>query len=199
MLVTRPGGEEVAENNAAAKKDEKEEVPTAERKASPAEAQKPLLLMIVVVLNMLVMSSVVMILYTSYKAEKAKPKLQDVIQGEKDDQTVKTAEADSTDDYIGKLVPMETFLVNLAGTHGNKLVKIDMELEVDGPKVEDELDKRKPQIRDIIIILLSSKTYDQVTTKEGKESLRDEVKETVNSFLVKGKIKKVYFTNFIVN
>ena len=189
----------MAENNAAAKKDDKDEAPSAERKQTAPEAQKPLLLIIVVVLNMLVMASVVMILYTSYKAEKAKPKLQDVIQGEKDDQTSKANEAESTDDYIGKLVPMETFLVNLAGTRGNKLVKINMELEVDGPKVEDEIEKRKPQIRDIIIILLSSKTYDQVTTKEGKESLRDEVKETVNSFLIKGKIKKVYFTDFIVN
>jgi len=185
----------VADANTARKD---EDSPSAEKKVAPSEPQKPLLLIIVVVLNMLVMSSVVMILYTSYKAEKGKPKLQDVIQGEKDTQTTQD-QAQENDDVVGKLVPMETFLVNLAGTHGNKLAKINMELEVDGPKVEEEIEKRKPQIRDIIIILLSSKTYDQVTTREGKESLRDEVRETVNSFLVKGKIKKVYFTDFIVN
>jgi len=185
----------VAENTAAKKE---EEAPTAERKAAPSDKQNPMLLIMVVVLNMLVMSSVAMILWTSYKAEKNKPKLQDVIQGEKDDQSQKAVAADN-EEYIGKLVPMETFLVNLAGTRGNKLVKINMELEVDGPKVEEEIDKRKPQIRDIIIILLSSKTYDQMSTKEGKETLRDEVRDTVNSFLTKGKIKKVYFTDFIVN
>jgi flagellar protein FliL len=186
----------VAESTAAKKTEE--EVPSAEKKVSAPEAQKPLLLIIVVVLNMLVMASVTMILWTSYKAEKNKPKLEDVVQGEKESQDRKTAD-DSGEDYIGKLVPMETFLVNLAGTRGNKLVKISMDLEVDGPKVEDEIDKRKPQIRDIIIILLSSKTYDQMTTKEGKEKLRDEVRDTVNSFLTKGQIKKVYFTDFIVN
>jgi flagellar FliL protein len=185
----------VAEGAAAAK--EKEEAPAQPAKAGGGGSQKPALLMIVVVLNMLVMASVVGIVYSSYKAEKAKPKLQDVIQGEKEDQEKKEATTD--DDVVGKLVPMETFLVNLAGTHGNKLVKINMELEVDSSKVEDEIDRRKPQIRDIIIILLSSKTYDQVTTRQGKEALRDEVKDTVNSFLVKGKIKKVYFTDFIVN
>ena len=186
-------------DNAAAKKDEEIPTPTAERKSSGSEPQKPILLLIVIVINMLVMASVAMILWTSYKAEKGKAKLQDVVQGEREDMTKKEGQAEASEDVIGKLVPMETFLVNLAGMRGNKLVKINMELEVDGPKVEDELDKRKPQVRDIIIILLSSKTYDQVTTREGKENLREEVRDTVNSFLVKGKIKKVYFTDFIVN
>jgi len=177
---------------------EKEEAKAVEEKSSSGEPQKPMLLVIVVVLNMVVMASVVGVVYTSYKAERAKPKLQDVVQGEKDDHAKDAAKPDA-EDVVGKLVPMETFLVNLAGSRGNKLVKINMELEVDNTKVEDEIDRRKPQIRDIIIILLSSKTYDQMTSKVGKEALRDEVKDTVNTFLVKGKIKKVYFTDFIVN
>ncbi len=174
---------------------EKEEAKPEEKKSGE---QKPMLLVLVVVLNMAVMAAVVGMMYSSYKAERAKPKLQDVVQGEKEDQAKSAAQPDK-EDVVGKLVPMETFLVNLAGSRGNKLVKINMELEIDNPKVEDEIDRRKPQIRDIIIILLSSKTYDQVTTRQGKEALRDEVKDTVNSFLVKGKIKKVYFTDFIVN
>ncbi len=186
----------MADKQAAAKKED--EAPSAEKKVVEVKPQKPILLIIVVIINMLVMSSVAMILWTSLKAEKAKPKLQDVVQGEHEDAEHKAAEAES-EEYVGKLVPMETFLVNLAGTRGNKLVKINMELELDGAKVEEEIDKRKPQIRDIIIILLSSKTYDQVTTQEGKKTLRDEVRDTVNSFLVKGKIKHVYFTDFIVN
>src|SRR5262249_9666218 len=152
----------------AAAKEKEEEKAAVESKPAPSDdQQKPLLLIIVVVLNMLVMASVVGIVYTSYKAEKAKPKLQDVIQGEKEDQAKEAAHPES-EDVVGKLVPMETFLVNLAGSRGNKLVKINMELEVDNPKVEDEIDRRKPQIRDIIIILLSSKTYDQVTNRQGK-------------------------------
>jgi flagellar FliL protein len=188
--------------DSAAKKDDEIPTPTTEKKVTSDKPQKPVLLLIVIVINMLVMVSVAMILWTSYKAERAKPKLQDIVNGEKDDQVKKAADAEAGvagEDSVGKLVPLETFLVNLAGTRGSKLVKINMELEVDGSKVEEELDKRKPQMRDIIIILLSSKTYDQVTTKEGKEILRTEVRDTINSFLGRGKIKKVYFTDFIVN
>lgn len=164
--------------------------------AAPAEPKKPIVLIAIAALNMVVMAGVVFMLYKSHKAEQAKPKLSDVVQGVAHDEQEKSKE---DTEYIGKLVPMETFLVNLAGSRGSKLAKINMELEVDGAKVEEEIEKRKPQIRDIIIILLSSKTYDSITSKEGKEFLREEVRDTVNSFLVKGKIKKVYFTDFIVN
>jgi len=187
----------VADGNAAKKQDAA--TPTAEKQVVVEAPPKPILLIIVVLLNILAMCSVVAILYISYKAEKEKPKIDDVVKGEVEDAHNKAEEAQKDDDYIGKLVPMETFLVNLAGTRGNKLVKLNMEFEVDNTKVELELDKRKPQIRDIIIILLASKTYDQMTSKQGKEMLRDEVKDTINSFLVKGKIKKVYFSDLIVN
>lgn len=102
-------------------------------------------------------------------------------------------------EFIGKTIPMETFLVNLSGNRGNKLLKVNMDLEVEGGKISEEIDKRKPQIRDIIIILLSSKTYAQLSTPEGKEFLREEIRDTVNSFLTSGKIKRVLFTEFIFN
>ena len=102
-------------------------------------------------------------------------------------------------EFIGKTIPMETFLVNLSGNRGNKLLKVNMDLELEGGKIAEEIDKRKPQIRDIIIILLSSKTYAQLSSPEGKEYLRDEIRDTVNSFLTTGKIKRVLFTEFLFN
>ena len=74
-----------------------------------------------------------------------------------------------------------------------------MELEVDGDEVQAEIEKLKPKIRDIIIITLSSKTYAQISTRDGKESMRDEIRDQVNLFLTRGKIKRVYFTEFIFN
>ena len=35
--------------------------------------------------------------------------------------------------------------------------------------------------------------------KEGKDALRDEIRDTVSGFLTKGKIRKVYFTEFMYN
>ena len=100
---------------------------------------------------------------------------------------------------VGKVIPLETFIVNLANSKGRKVLKVNMELEVTGSDIVQEVDNRKAQIRDFIIIILSVKTYEQISTKEGKDDLRAEIKDKVNSFLSKGKITNVYFTELIYN
>jgi len=59
--------------------------------------------------------------------------LDDVIRGEKQAQDTETVAEES---FLGTLVPMETFLVNLAGSRGGKLAKVNLELEVDGHKID---------------------------------------------------------------
>ncbi|MFK8137634.1 MAG: flagellar basal body-associated protein FliL [Bdellovibrionales bacterium] len=176
--------------------EEKEGEGAASGGSSSGGGQKSTPYIILVIVNMLVIIGFAVMVYMDKKAEESKPGMDDVVAGE---QQAMEAEALSEEEFIGKLVPLETFLVNLAGTRGGKLMKINMSLEVGNDEVQGEIEKRKPQIRDIILILLSSKTYDQVSTREGKDFLRDEIKNTVNSFLTKGKVKRVLFTEFFYN
>ena len=99
---------------------------------------------------------------------------------------------------VGTLIPLDAFLVNLAGSHGRKLVKLNMSLEVEGENTKEEIHRLKPKIRDIIIILLSSKSYAEISSRQGKEGLRDEIRDQVNLFLTKGQIRSVYFTQLIL-
>lgn len=189
----------------------------AEEKAAKAPAEeaksgsggKPIILYALVVLNMLVVAGVGGMLFMNRKNEAEHAKVIDKAvepdhgkeaggHGNPGDPKGANSKNDE-EDFIGKTIPMEMFLVNLSGNRGNKVLKVNMELEVEGDRIADEIDKRKPQIRDIIIILLSSKTYAQLSSVEGKEFLRDEIRDTVNSFLTKGKIKRVHFTEFIFN
>lgn len=163
----------------------------------PSEpAPKPTLYIALIVLNMLFIGGVGAMLYLNQNKKTKEATIDDVIRGEHEAQKEDHSE---DKDFIGKLVPLETFLVNLRGSRGRKLIKINMELEVAGEGILDELDKRKPQIRDIIIFLVSSKTFDDISTRQGKEMLRDEIRDQVNPFLTKGQIKRVYFTDFIYN
>ena len=179
----------------------------AEEKAAPAEpasakgggGTNPLLFVILAVVNMAVVGGVGFMLFKNKQKENADPKIEHVIKGEK---TAQEKEEHEEKSFVGKVIPLETFLVNLAGTKGRKVAKVNMELEVkdnSGGSVSDEIDKRKAQVRDIIIIILSSKTYEDVSTREGKDNLRNEIKDTINSFLTKGKIVNVFFTEFIYN
>lgn len=159
---------------------------------------KTIILVALAVVNMLVVAGVGFMLYSNKKKEAAEPKIEHVIAGEKEAQEHEK-EGDAEKSFVGQVIPLETFIVNLAGSKGRKVAKVNMELEVKGTPVQEEIDKRKAQVRDIIIIILSSKTYEEVSNREGKDNLRNEIKETINSFLVKGKITNVYFTEFIYN
>lgn len=180
----------MAEENTAAKQEATPAAPAA------GPGKSPILLIALAVVNMLIIAGVGFMLYQGRKKDAAEPKVEQVIKGEHEAQEHEAKEEKA---FIGKVVPLETFIVNLAGSKGRRIAKVNMELEIQGDKVQEEIDKRKAQIRDIIIILLSGKTYDEVATREGKEALRNEIKDTVNAFLTKGKILNVYFTEFIYN
>ncbi len=191
------GAQVVAEDSAAKKTDDG---------GQPHSGGKPILLYILVIVNMLVVAGVGALVFLGRKQDTEHAKVIDkAIQPDQGHDAHgegghgEKGGHGEEEQFIGKTIPMETFLVNLSGNRGNKVLKVNMELEVEGDRIADEVDKRKPQIRDIIIILLSSKTYNQLSSPEGKEFLRDEIRDTINSFLTKGKIKRVHFTEFIFN
>jgi flagellar protein FliL len=156
---------------------------------------KPTLFILLAIINMAVVIGVGVMLYLGQKKKEAEPGIDDVIKGEHE----QVKKEEQSKDFIGKLVPLETFLVNVSGSRGRKLVKMNMELELTNSEVQEEVEKIKPKIRDYIIIIASSKTFAEISTKEGKDALREEIKNQINLFLTKGQITKVYFTEFILN
>jgi flagellar FliL protein len=99
---------------------------------------------------------------------------------------------------IGPLFPLDVFIVNLAGTAGERYLKVNLELELKNSSLIAELEKRKPQVKDTILLLLSSKTFEDVATFRGKTKIRSEITARLNGILAPGSIKKVYFTEFVV-
>ena len=176
--------------------EEKAAAPEAAAPSGGGSGQKPILLIALAVVNMLVVAGVGFMLFQNRKKEAAEPKIEQVIKGEAEAQHhEETAEKES----IGKVVPLEKFIVNLSGSKGRRVASVSMELEVQGEQVLEEIEKRKPQIRDAIIIILSSKTQEGLAAREGKDELRNEIRDLLNSFLVQGKISNIYFTEFIYN
>ncbi len=99
---------------------------------------------------------------------------------------------------IGPIYSMETFIVNLVDPHGKKYLKVKLELELDSEKVRGEIDRRLPQFRDTILTMLSSKTFQDVSSMEGKLQLRAEIISMLNQYLRSGMISNIYFIDFIV-
>ncbi len=99
---------------------------------------------------------------------------------------------------LGPIFSMDTFIVNLVGGRGKNYLKAKIDLELDSEKTTSEMNKRLPQIRDAILTLLSSKSNEDINTLEGKYQLRAEIISSLNQYLKTGKIKNVYFTDFII-
>lgn len=99
---------------------------------------------------------------------------------------------------IGPIYSMDNFLVNLVDPQGKRYLKLKVELELSSEETRVEVDKRMPQFKDTILTLLSSKTYGDVSSLEGKLQLRAEIISMLNQYLISGSITNIYFTEFIV-
>ncbi|MGA2955267.1 MAG: flagellar basal body-associated FliL family protein [Thermodesulfobacteriota bacterium] len=98
----------------------------------------------------------------------------------------------------GHIYKMEPFLVNLMDPAQLRYLKITLHVESNQEKPNEEYEKRLPQLRDAILIILSSKNYKDIMDSEGKTSLREEIKTKMNQLLVDLKVQNIYFTEFVV-
>jgi len=97
-----------------------------------------------------------------------------------------------------KTFTMETFVVNLSDPGGKRYLKTNIDLDYPAGTIDAELISRLPQLRDLIILLLSSKTLAEIQTYEGKIALRQELIQRINQTLTTGKIRNLYFTQFVI-
>jgi len=99
---------------------------------------------------------------------------------------------------IGPIYPLDRFIVNLVSNNANRYLKCKIDLELDSPELQQEIDKKLPAIRDLIIRILSSKTVEEIQTAKGKEKLKEEIKRKINQMLDTGEVRNVYFTEFVI-
>jgi len=97
----------------------------------------------------------------------------------------------------GVIFDLDPFVVNLADQQEIRYLKVTIKLELDQPIYKPDVENHLPQIRDSLLVLLSSKDYASIRTVEGKMDLRGEIIHRVNTVLQGDKVKGVYFTEFV--
>ncbi len=93
------------------------------------------------------------------------------------------------------------FTINTADVDEQHVIRVTIALAYTqkDAAVSAELAQREAQIRDIINRILSSKMKDEMDSIEGKENLKNEIKNAINNVMVNGKIKDVYFIDFFIS
>lgn len=103
-----------------------------------------------------------------------------------------------TEDFKERLYGLDPFVVNVTGDGYNRFLKLRIELETSDTVVKEEIDARLPQVRDAMIVLLSSKRLSDITDFEGKVLLKEDMLERVNDLLDSGQVRSILFTEFVV-
>ncbi len=115
----------------------------------------------------------------------------------------------------GLMVDTGTKIINLVDQTGRKYLRVSIVLEYAPTDLKyytmqaeektaflqsfkDEITTIMPVINDTIITLLSSKTFESVYTADGKEKLRQEIMNTLNTQLPEHRVIFVYFTEFVL-
>lgn len=162
---------------------------------------KKLIIIIIAVFVLLLgmMGAGFFLLWTQMSATMAQVQMQQ--NGKDGEAEDAAAEEEST---IGPLYRLDTLIVNLADHGGKRYLRVTMEFEfkpneeVEASEVIEEIEMRMPQLRDTILMILPTKQYADISTTPGKVALRDEIMAKLNTFLKKGQISTIYFTEFVV-
>lgn len=104
-------------------------------------------------------------------------------------------ELEDGEEALGAIFPLETFVVNLSK---GRFVRVQMQLEFSERDVPGRFYSRIVPVRDALILLLTARTADDLSTPEGLELLKADVKSKINEVLRKELVKSVYFTQFVV-
>lgn len=110
--------------------------------------------------------------------------------------------ADSTQEaevpFSERLVSLDPFVVNVSSNPYPRYVKVKMELEVDEPEQKQRIEDRMAQVRDSLIVLITSKRLDDVSDFEGKALLKEEIVDRLNGLAPEPLVRSVLFTEFVI-
>ncbi len=94
------------------------------------------------------------------------------------------------------------FVVNFASQGKARFLQVTVEVMSRDPLMSDQINLHMPVIRNNLMLLFSSQSYDGVSTLEGKETLREEALEVVQQILEEETgdpgVEAVYFTSFVM-
>ncbi|OEU73812.1 MAG: hypothetical protein BA864_05600 [Desulfuromonadales bacterium C00003093] len=148
-------------------------------------SKKKLIIIIAAVVVLLIGAGVGAFLFLGGEDEKISPEQEQ-------------AELEKLAKQVGPMVSIDTFIVNIIDDEESRYLKASITIEVNTPETAMEVSERMPQIKDAILLLVGNKTFSELQDLQGKIQLRAELINRLNGILLNGKVKRIYFTDFVV-
>lgn len=142
-------------------------------------------MMIIMMVTIIIITGIFSYVFMSFLAPGSSGQEEKVIKEEKEKEN------------IGPTYTLGEFVVNLSGSGGYQFIKANIVVEVDKEDVVKELDKRNPQIRDMIILTLREQKIEDIE-EPGAHVIKNQLSTRINQVLNSGQIKNVWFTQLVV-
>ncbi len=96
------------------------------------------------------------------------------------------------------LTSIQPLTINLADMDITRYLRIAIDVELSTQEAINQLQANNAKIRDAIIILLSSKKFDSISTASGKLQIKNEIIARINQILGVPRVVQIYFTDFVI-
>lgn len=170
--------------------------------AAPPKKSKKLLIIIVAAVLLIVVAGGGAAFFLLKKGDEAAD--DEEVATEKEKPKKKKGEKAAPPVYIA----MDAFTVNLVPETGDQYLQVTINVEAEDAAVGETMKVHMPKLRNRIMLILSSKKASELASREGKEALAEEIRESINGVIgeppAKGKkeaagpVKEVLFTAFII-
>jgi flagellar FliL protein len=121
-------------------------------------------------------------------------------QEKKQEAQISKANPTSKKDETKIVFPLESFVVNLADKTGlgKRYLKVTVALEVNDESKKKMVEDHTAELRDTVLLLLSSQSFREISTMDGKLELKQALLSRINQALGGVVVRKLYFTEFVV-
>ncbi len=98
----------------------------------------------------------------------------------------------------GAFSEIHGLIVNPAGSQGQRYLMVNVGFESQQEKALEALTAKEVAVRDAVLDILSKKTVDQLAAIGFRDSLKTEIRDTVNVILGPDQIDRLYFTQYVL-
>lgn len=116
-----------------------------------------------------------------------------------------TASADTPDEAtdsapadFGSFYEVENMIINPAESQGSRYLMVNVGFESDQELVLTELENKEVVVRDRVIKMLGEFTVPQLSDIDQRAFLKDTLLTTVNEVLQDGQVRRLYFTQYVL-
>lgn len=105
---------------------------------------------------------------------------------------------DSMNTKGGHYFQLENIIINPAESNGNRYLVLSLAIELDTQADLGEIDQMRVEVLDKVNFLLVKKTTEELSDRNQRESIKQDLKDEINTIFNRNMVRNLYFTKYVI-